>query len=238
MSPSTLDRTPRPTATGDPALARRVLDAAGDLVGRRVLDVGCGSGELAAAAAALGGRVAAMDACPEILGRAARGAPLGVELVRADGQALPFRDGAFDLATSVLVLHSLPGPARALSEIFRVLRPGGRLVLADRITTEDGPDRAEHLRIERLRHPRLPYLHTAGELERFLRQAGFSLGSAQDHTWTLSLERWLRDLEEGIASEIRDALAHRKNGGLGGIALEGDDTLRLRVRLLSARKAP
>ena len=234
MNASTLSR--GAPATGDPALARRVLDAAGDLVGRRVLDVGCGSGELAAAVAALGGRVAAMDACPEVLGRASRGSPLGVELVRADGQRLPFRDGAFDLATSVLVAHSLPDPGRALSEIFRILRPGGRLVLADRITTEDPPLRQEQLRVERLRKSRLPGLHTSRELERLVLGAGFTISRTGDHTWTLSLERWLRGLEEGVACGIRDALLRRGTRGLGGIALEGDDTLRLRIRLVAASK--
>jgi ubiquinone/menaquinone biosynthesis C-methylase UbiE len=121
--------------------------------GERVLDVGCGTGSLAIVARrAVGaaGSVAGIDPSPEMIGRAqgkARRAKLAIDFRQAPAQALPFADGSFDVVTSTLVLHQLP-PAdlhAAVREMVRVLRPGGRLLLAD-IGGEGGDGGAVHAR--------------------------------------------------------------------------------------------
>ena len=106
--------------------------------GERLLDVGCGTGGLVAEVARRhpGVRPTAVDADPGILAIAARHlAPWGerVELHAARAESLPFPDGAFDVAVSTLAFHHLPAPAKhaALCEIWRVLRAGGRFLLAD-----------------------------------------------------------------------------------------------------------
>jgi ubiquinone/menaquinone biosynthesis C-methylase UbiE len=106
-----------------------VLVADGDLAGRRVLDVGCGTGLLADALAQRGARVWGVDASPEMLARArARaGKRVGVKLGRAE--ALPFKDAWFERAVLRLVVHLVDRPP-ALAELARVLRPGGRAVIA------------------------------------------------------------------------------------------------------------
>jgi SAM-dependent methyltransferase len=107
----------------------RLLVARGDLGGRRVLEVGCGTGALSAELAALGSKVWGVDSSPEMLGearaRAAHGA--GFKLGRAE--ALPFKDGWFERAVMRLVVHHLDRPA-AFAEVHRVLAPEGRLVIA------------------------------------------------------------------------------------------------------------
>ena len=106
-----------------------VLVRDGDLRGRRVLEIGCGTGTLAVALAEQA-RVWAVDASQEMLDVARRRDVDGrVGWRAADAVALPFRDGWFERAVMRAVVHLLDRP-RAFAEARRVLRADGRLVLA------------------------------------------------------------------------------------------------------------
>lgn len=106
-----------------------VLVAEGGLLGRSVLDVGCGTGQLARALAERGSRVWGIDPSEQMLARA-RSAPLpGGGFRRATAESLPFKDGGFERAVLRQVVHLLDRPA-AFRELARVLRPRGRVVLA------------------------------------------------------------------------------------------------------------
>jgi SAM-dependent methyltransferase len=94
----------------------------------RVLDVGCGEGQVARAVA--GGRrlVVGIDPAPAQLGRAvSRGG--GPTFVRAPGERLPFRDGSFDAAVCCLVIEHVPDVDAVFAEVARVLGAGGRFLL-------------------------------------------------------------------------------------------------------------
>ncbi len=104
------------------ALARE-----GDLTGRRVLDVGCGTGRFAAALSDRA-KVWGVDQSTEMLDVARVRAP-AVRFKHASVDALPFKDGWFERATMWLVVHLLDRP-RAYAEIRRVLAPGGRIAVA------------------------------------------------------------------------------------------------------------
>ena len=96
-------------------------------------DLGCGTGQVACALAPFVARVIAVDRSGEMLQaarRRLRELP-SVEVKRGELEALPIADQELDAATLLLVLHHLPDPAAALSEAARVLKPGGRLVIAD-----------------------------------------------------------------------------------------------------------
>jgi arsenite methyltransferase len=97
------------------------------------LDVGSGPGNVTAAlarAAGPDGLALGVDISEPMLARAV-GAEAGptVGFLRADAQRLPFRDETFDAATSLAVLQLIPDPATTLSEIARVLKPGGRVAV-------------------------------------------------------------------------------------------------------------
>jgi ArsR family transcriptional regulator len=96
-------------------------------------DLGCGTGQTAAALSPFVAKVIAVDRSGEML-RAARrrlrDAP-NVEVRRGELEALPIGDAELDAATLLLVLNHLPDPATALAEAARVLRPGGRLLVVD-----------------------------------------------------------------------------------------------------------
>ncbi|MDE8343421.1 MAG: class I SAM-dependent methyltransferase [Acidocella sp.] len=113
---------------------RLILEMMGELVGCRVLDVGCGDGALACAVALLGADVTGTDPDPAMLAIArARAEKAGVHMTFLEARVdqLPFADASFDVVTSVTVLCFVPDAADAVREMARVLRPGGRLVLGE-----------------------------------------------------------------------------------------------------------
>jgi ubiquinone/menaquinone biosynthesis C-methylase UbiE len=99
----------------------------GDLAGRRVLDIGCGTGRFLAQLAKVA-KAWGVDASPEML-EVARERARGAGLKLGSAEELPFKDGWFERATMWLVAHLLHRP-RAFAEAFRVLVPNGRFAVA------------------------------------------------------------------------------------------------------------
>jgi ubiquinone/menaquinone biosynthesis C-methylase UbiE len=122
-------------------LHRALLDQAAPAAGQRVLEIGCGTGNLLRELArrsggAAGLELAGIDPDPDALRRARRKAAragLTVDYRQAYAGDLPFGDGSVDVVLSSLMLHHLDetGRDRALREAWRVLRPGGRLHVVD-----------------------------------------------------------------------------------------------------------
>ena len=104
--------------------------------GDEVLDACCGTGDLAVAAARAGGRVTGLDFSEEMLARARRKAP-EIEWVCGDLLELPFPDERFDAATVGFGVRNVEDLERALAELRRVLRRGGRLAVLE-ITQPQG----------------------------------------------------------------------------------------------------
>ena len=98
-----------------------------------LLDAGCGPGVLHPALAALGVRIAGVDASPGMVREARAQACAGgyaLAVTVGDAQALPFRDACFERAMANHMLYHVPDQRAALEELRRVLRPGGRAVMA------------------------------------------------------------------------------------------------------------
>jgi ubiquinone/menaquinone biosynthesis C-methylase UbiE len=127
------------------ALRQRTLALANLQPGERALDVGCGTGTLALAVqrrVGASGYVAGIDPSPQQIAyarvKATRGhAPTDFQLGVIE--RLPFPDQSFDAVFSTLMMHHLPAPLKrqGLAEIARVLKPGGRLVIADFTRKQD-----------------------------------------------------------------------------------------------------
>jgi ubiquinone/menaquinone biosynthesis C-methylase UbiE len=153
------------------------LVAQADLAdGQRVLEIGCGTGNVTVRAKRLhpGTEFVGLDPDPKALVRAQRKAAnlSRIRLERGYAQSLPFGDGEFDRVLSSMMLHHLDGATKAATaaEAFRVLRPGGSLHVLDvggHMTAADG------LAARRM----LGSAHAAGNLgdaiPRLLREAGF-----------------------------------------------------------------
>ncbi|WP_441250159.1 methyltransferase domain-containing protein [Kitasatospora sp. McL0602] len=110
-------------------LHERLLDAAGVTRGTRVLEVGCGTGRLGAAALARGAVVTATDAVQQMVEVAAEALP-GARVLRAELPGLPFGVGEFDAVVGAFVINHVPDPAAAVAELCEAVRPGGRVVLS------------------------------------------------------------------------------------------------------------
>jgi demethylmenaquinone methyltransferase/2-methoxy-6-polyprenyl-1,4-benzoquinol methylase len=105
--------------------------------GDAVLDACCGTGDLAVAASRVGGRVTGLDFSERMLERARRKAP-ELEWIGGDLLELPFADASFDAAMVGFGVRNVDDLRRALSELRRVLRPGGRVAILE-ITRPRGP---------------------------------------------------------------------------------------------------
>lgn len=106
----------------------------GDVAGRRVLEIGCGAGQCGRWLVTQGAEVVGIDlSLRQLLHSRRLDLDTGVRLpvVQADAQRLPFADGSFDLACSAFgALPFVADAGAVLAEVFRVLRPGGRLVFS------------------------------------------------------------------------------------------------------------
>src|SRR5436305_2112416 len=110
---------------------RRLAAAAAVTPGAAVLDAACGTGDLAIADLKAGAaKVTGLDFSEQMLVRARRKEPR-IEWVQGDMLALPFEDGSFDAATVGFGVRNVADLERALAELRRVLRPGGRLAVLE-----------------------------------------------------------------------------------------------------------
>jgi SAM-dependent methyltransferase len=108
-----------------------ILALAGEVTGRRILDAGCGAGPLFEALRDRGAIVTGFDGSAGMIAMARRRLGDDADLQVADlGSPLPFPDGAFDDVIASLVLHYLENWGPVLAEFRRVLRPGGRVIMA------------------------------------------------------------------------------------------------------------
>jgi ubiquinone/menaquinone biosynthesis C-methylase UbiE len=115
-------------------VADQLVESVDVLPADRVLDVACGSGNAAIAAARCFAEVTGADFVPELLehGRRRAAADLvEIEFVEADAQELPFEDGAFDVVLSVFGAMFAPDQERVARELLRVTRPGGKIGMAN-----------------------------------------------------------------------------------------------------------
>ena len=101
--------------------------------GQRILDLAAGTGASSVALARSGATVVAADFSPGMIaeGRRRHGGIANLSFVQADATDLPFADGEFDAVTMSFGLRNVNDPKKALAELLRVTRPGGRLVICE-----------------------------------------------------------------------------------------------------------
>jgi len=117
----------------DAGWRRRAARDTGLTLGGSALDVACGSGKLTAELARLAGpagRVVGLDFSAQMLERARRDHP-AIEFIEGDALSLPFDNSTFDASTIAFGLRNLADPVRGLSEMARVIQPGGRAVVLE-----------------------------------------------------------------------------------------------------------
>jgi ubiquinone/menaquinone biosynthesis C-methylase UbiE len=214
--------------------ALEVLREAQVAAGDRVLDVACGPGAAAFAAAARGARVVAVDfsegMISELRARALReGAD--VEALVMDARALDLPDGSFDVAVCCLGFMFFPDRARAFAQMRRVLRPGGRAVIATwgpierRPLMKIGFD-AVAAALPDLPRPAKGDLQDPGECVREMAAAGFADVRSRffsASTWVASPEAYWRMMERAAAPLVaarRDLGEEKWGAAVGRILVE------------------
>jgi ubiquinone/menaquinone biosynthesis C-methylase UbiE len=159
------------------------------------LDVACGPGTLALRFARHVRRICGLDLTPAILGRARNSAAAkglaNLDFVLGDAQALPFADGALDIAVTSYSLHHMAEPARVIGEMARVVRPGGRVGVADIRVSEDPRSADINNRIERLRDASHTRTLARSEFETIFARNGLRILAAEIEEKYRPFDHWL-----------------------------------------------
>jgi SAM-dependent methyltransferase len=200
----------------------------------RWADVACGPGLVTRAVAARVGSVEGIDLTPAMVEKAAAEArEAGVENVGfslGDATGLEAADGSFDGAITRFSLHHIPVPSRVFSEMARVVRPGGWVVVGDHLTDEEGDAAAWHQEIERLRDPTHWASQTRTRLRAMGEAAGLELDEERIAGFELDFEEWLGRGSGGAASApLIDELLARPAGSECFEVVAGEGGRRLRL---------
>lgn len=160
-----------------------------------VLDVACGPGFLTLAFARAGARAIGIDATAALLdlarAEAERRGVRNVEFRPGDAEDLPYADATFDVVSCRAAFHHFEHPGRVLSEMKRVARPAGRLLVADFLGDPD-PVKAEyHNRIERLCDPTHVRALPEREFDELFRGAGVQVLLRPKITIDYDVDEWL-----------------------------------------------
>jgi SAM-dependent methyltransferase len=195
-------------------IVEALLDAAAVQAGTELLDVACGPGYLAGAAAKRGANAIGTDFAPAMLSEAKKNFPRA-EFRQGDAEALQFESGAFDAVVCGFGLGHLPEADKALLEAFRVLRPGGRYAFS----WWCAPDKHEffalvmgavkaHGTLEVPLPPAPPMFRFSDPVEckRALSRAGFSDVEAQEHELRFDLQSPQQALDLISKSSVRMAM--------------------------------
>ncbi|MEV3856700.1 class I SAM-dependent methyltransferase [Streptomyces sp. NPDC050095] len=187
-----------------------LLDAAQVAHGVRHLDVGCGTGSVAEAARARGAHVTAVDAEPDMVA-ATRARVPEARVECAVLPELPFADAEFDAVTANFVLNHVGDPVAALTELRRVLRPGGRLAVtlwrvpyaAGQSLLGRAVEAAGVLPSDRLPRPGVDFERTGDGVAGLLRAAGLSDVRGAEIAWEhrADAEEWWGGFaDEGVGT--------------------------------------
>jgi ubiquinone/menaquinone biosynthesis C-methylase UbiE len=184
--------------------------------GARVLDVACGTGESAIhVSRSFGAEVVGLDQSQDLLTRASgkvAGSGLPVALCRGDAHALPFSDGAFDVAICECTLCLLD-KSMALGEMVRVVRPGGYVGIHDLYWRENAPLALKR----RLAESESEEPETLDGWQRLFTANGLVSVVAADRS--ALKDEWMRDARRqlGLAGQVRAAMYALRRWGFGGL---------------------
>lgn len=210
------------------------LDFADLAPGLQILEVGSGPGQAVIQLAHSGAkRVVGVDLSPGMLEQAeylrlSNGTEEQAgqaDFRLAPAQRLPFQDERFDVVICRLLLHHLREPEQALREFWRVLRPGGHLLLADVLGADDPVKRATHNVIEGARNPTHVGIHPAETYRSMLVDAGFVLEKEEIRRLDRRADDWLDMIAapEAVREKVLDMLEASIETDAAGLEVRKED---------------
>ena len=186
-----------------------------------VLDVAGGTGIVSRALANRVARVVVIDSTPAMIAEGRRHAAseqlTNLEFVRGTVAMLPFADAVFTLAFTRFALHHLTEPGRALAEMGRVCRPGGRVVVMDLVASTDPRIAERQDRIERLRDPSHVRMPPRGVVRRWLQEQGLVVDGVAEREINRPVLPWLEQTvtDKTAAALVCEAFDGELAGGAG-----------------------
>jgi ubiquinone/menaquinone biosynthesis C-methylase UbiE len=159
------------------------------------IDVACGPGTFTRPLASRVRHAVGVDLTPAMVEKAraeaARAGITNIEFICGDIYALPFADDVGSIAACGYAFHHIEDPARALAEMARILRPGGRVAIADLIVPEDAGGDVQNA-IERARDPSHTNTQTISQFHALLRGAGLRLVSQESRQYWHDFDLWMQ----------------------------------------------
>ena len=157
----------------------------------KVLDVCCGSGVVGASFKGRVGHIEGLDLTPEMVALAETRLD---HVTKGDVYDIPFEDGTFDLVCNREVLHLFPDPHRPVSEVFRVLKPGGQFIFGQ-LMPYGAVDAPWMFRILKKKQPLFFQLFLDEDLFRLLGDAGFERITTRELVVWEDIDRWIETHE-------------------------------------------
>jgi ubiquinone/menaquinone biosynthesis C-methylase UbiE len=206
---------------------------AGTTDGDRVLDVACGPGFLTMTFAAHAADATGFDATDALLAlareEAARRGLANVTFTSGDAEDLPYPDETFDVVACRAAYHHFPRPERVLSEMRRVVRRGGRMVVADMLGNDDAGRAALHDRMERLCDPTHVRALPEAEFVRLFTSRGLEVRHVARSQTGITVDEWIAHggPADATVNELRALAAASTDGDRAGLGMHRDATGRL-----------
>jgi len=212
---------------GGPQAVREIM-AGVDLAGKRVLDIGCGIGGLDRVIVELGAaHVTAVDVAAPMIALARKRVAdprIAFEVIEPE-RPLPFADASFDMVLSRYSAHHWGDVPAALREAFRVLKPGGMLVMADAVAPARAVCDTFLQAFEMLRDPSHVRDYSIREWQAMLAAAGFTVTATTPGHQPLEFSSWIarmrtppvfveaiRALQAAMSEEVREHFAIEADG--------------------------
>jgi ubiquinone/menaquinone biosynthesis C-methylase UbiE len=233
-------------AITDGKLTKRLIEAVGPNAKELILDLACGPGIVSAALAPNAREVVAFDLTPEMLQKARqRCSEARLDNVTfSEGSAtdLPFPDRCFDVVVTRLSIHHFKKPPVVLAEMLRVLNYGGRVVVADVVSSEDFEKSSLQNAIERLRDPSHIRMLPTSELVNLVEAAGFTIDIQDAWDTPRKFEEWIDIVDnpervDPLRTIVRALARAGEDAGMGLSLADGEIVFFHRWHLIVGRKS-
>lgn len=180
----------------DRHLVERIKSAAEISKKSRILDIGCGPGIVAAALATEAKEVIAFDLTPAMIHRTRlrciEAKLTNVQFVVGHAEKIPLNNTIFDVVMTRLTFHHFSNPVAVSSEIVRVLRPNGKIVIVDIVSSEDPEEAKLHNALEILRDPSHVRMFSPSEFKALVESAGLKITMEDSWTQKREFSEWIQ----------------------------------------------